>query len=374
MKVTIVRGRAIDSAQYKLAECLAQNGHDVKVLVWDRQGDLLAREAKGYQLHRFGFRAPYDSALVFLYQPIWYLYELLYLLRDDADVVHATDLDTLWPAVLSKMLRRNRLYYTIYDLYANNFPDAFPRPLMRLVRRVFSFLEKSGIAFTDTLFLTDENRFEEVSGSRISRLVYVYNSPVDVNGGVAVRPSRDYTEIFYAGAIFRERGLESLLTAIEDLDHVKLVLAGKDHIGLLDRMSPRVRDKVEYLGWIPHEEVLRRTMATDLLFRFSDPRFPKSRFESPYKVFEAMMSGKPILVSTNTLASQLVEAEGCGIAVPYGDVAAIRSALVRLKGDEMLRSQLGANGRKGYERKYSWDVMKGRLLEAYGGQRHEQSA
>jgi glycosyltransferase involved in cell wall biosynthesis len=370
LKIIILRGRAIDSAPYKLAETLSQRGLDVRLLVWDRQHDLeSANEAKGYKLDRFSIRAPYDRATALLYQPLWYLYTFIYLLRDDADVVHAIDLDTLWPAVLAKMIKRNKLYYTIYDFYANNFPDSRPRFLMGIIRKTFELAEKAGIRFTDTLFLTDEHRYEEVRGANIKKLVYVYNTPVDtVKTAESVPVKRGYTEIFYAGAIApdRESWLKELLNAVENIDDVRLVFAGKDNIGLMENLPGKLKDRVEYLGWISHDEVLRRTLDTDILFRLSDPRYPKSKYESPYKVFEAMMSGKPIIVSADTRAGQLVGEENCGIAVKYGDMSALKEAIVNLKDNPGLRRSLGQNGRQAYDNKYSWTVMEKRLLDAYG--------
>jgi len=40
MKVTVVRGRAIDPAVNKIAKTLSRNGHDVELLVWDRWNTL----------------------------------------------------------------------------------------------------------------------------------------------------------------------------------------------------------------------------------------------------------------------------------------------------------------------------------------------
>jgi hypothetical protein len=143
VRVTLVRARAIDPAVNKVAKALADNGYQVKLLVWDRQHNLDAASGDGYSVHRFRLKAPYDRATALLYLPLWWMYELWFLLRHRCDIIHACDLDTLPPAVLAKLAKRVRLCYTIYDFYANNLPDGRFQPIRGLVRRLVAAVENS---------------------------------------------------------------------------------------------------------------------------------------------------------------------------------------------------------------------------------------
>lgn len=118
-------------------------------------------------------------------------------------------------------------------------------------------------------------------------------------------------------------------------------------------------------GFIKNQDILEKTMEADVVFRFSDPKVPKTKYESPNKLFEAMMCGKPIIVSDGGSMANIVRAEDCGLVVPYGDIEAIRNAIIMLKEDQHLKESLGQNGRKAYESKYSWGIMEERLLNAY---------
>ena len=51
--------------------------------------------------------------------------------------------------------------------------------------------------------------------------------------------------------------------------------------------------------------------------------------------------------------------------MPYGDIEAIKNAILSLKNDLNLRRCLGSNGRRAYEQKYNWNIMEMRLMEAY---------
>jgi len=369
MKVTLVRARAIDPAVNKVAKTLSENGHDVKLLVWDRQHTLHNEHGHLYTVRRFTLRAPYDTFSVLFYLPLWWTYEFFFLLKERCDVIHACDLDTLIPAVLVKLVKRVRLCYTIYDFYANNLPDGRFQLVRTAVRDLVGWVEKLGIGFTDILFLVDESRYEEVRGARINKLAYIYNSPPDYfTISEATKPKDMSTgiTIFYGGVISRSRGLQYMAKALQDLDGVRLVLAGPVHDETLVDNSALGSGQVQYLGWLPsYEDVVRKTAEADIVFRFSDPKIPKTKYESPNKLFEAMMCGKPIIVSDGGAMANIVKQENCGLVVPYGDVAAIREAVLKLKNDAQLRETLGQNGRKAYESRYSWRIMEQRLLDSY---------
>ena len=240
--------------------------------------------------------------------------------------------------------------------------------ITNLLRRWIASVDKFGIRFTDVLFLVDESRYEEVKGARINRLVYIYNSPPDFLDVKQEQEAQTGTRItiFYAGLIHKSRGMEYMTKAVEDLDGVRLIIAGTGPDKEFVEKSAGRCKKIQYIGWIPsYEGVIKKTLKADILFRFIDPKIPKSKYESPNKLFEAMMCGKPIIVSDGSSMANIVRKENCGLVVSYGDVDAIKEAIIKLKSDPQLYKQLGENGRRAYEEKYNWTMMERRLLDAY---------
>jgi glycosyltransferase involved in cell wall biosynthesis len=362
LKIILVRSRAIDPAVNKVAKTLAQNGHDVKLFVWDRMGNKHTENIDGYAIHRFGFRAPHDRFTVLCYFPIWWIYEFFFLMKNDSAVIHACDLDTLMPAIFVKLVKKVKLCYTIYDFYAGHFSDKFPH----IFRKFVAFVEIFGVGFVEILFLVDECRYEEIKGAKIADVVYIYNSPPDyfINS-----KQRQYTgeklNLFYAGVIHKSRGLEYVIRAIRDID-CKLTIAGIGSVkDLFDNIPIEIRSKINYIGRISYENVIEKTMESDVIFAFYDPTISNSRYASPNKLFEAMMCGKPIIMNSEIAASEIVLREKCGIIVPYGDIEKIKDAIVMLKDDYNLRKTFGENGRRSYENLYSWEIMKNRLTDVY---------
>lgn len=364
MKVLIVRGRGIDPAVNKMAKCLSQGGYEVQLLVWDRQSTVEADQSAGYSVHRCTINAPYDSPLAIMYLPLWWTYEFYYLVKSDCDVIHACDIDTIIPAILAKFVRQVRLCYTIYDFYADCLTVRTPR----IIRNAVAFLEKFLIRFTDVLILVDESRYAQIEGAKFNKIAYIYNTPPDYGPIQQNRGSSDPSTfvLFYAGLLHSDRGLIYVIEALMVLEGMELIIAGtgpeKEQIS---KFLERSEGKMQYIGLLSYNEVIKKSLMADALFAFYDPSNPNNRYASPNKLFESMMCGKPIITNDGTSMAEIVRQENCGIVVPYGDVNAIKSAILTLKSDTALCKRLGENGRKAYEAKYSWMIMGKRLLEFY---------
>jgi len=361
VKITLVRSRTIDPAVNKVARTLAENGYKVTLLAWSREGGSReSSEGNGYEIHRFNLKAPYYKPSLLFYLPIWWLYEFFFLLRHETKVVHPCDFDTLVPAILVKLIKRIPLCYTIYDFYADILPAQVPGALRRLVR----FAEKLALRFVDVLFLVDKSRYAQVRGARINRIEYIYNSPEDC---FQPGPGSEHAAkvVFYAGYLDKTRGLEEMINAVRGLDDIRLIIAGTGSARDIIEHNLMEMDNLQYLGQIPYGEVIANSLDADILCAFYDPAIPSNRYASPNKLFEAMMCGKPIIVNEGVTASKIVTEENCGVIVPYGDTTAIKEAILDLTSNPELYRLMGQNARKAYEARYSWAIMKSRLINAY---------
>ncbi len=362
MKIVLARSEATHVGSHKLARTLSRAGHDVHLLVWDRDAKFPKTEkVDSFTAHRFRLKAPYETVFILLYLPVWWLYELYFILKTNPDIVHAFNFDTLPPAIVAKLITRTKLCYMILDLYTSGFSGRIPG----ILRRLAAFAEKFGTGFSDILFLVSESMYEEVKSERIKKVLYIYNSPEEYPVAEPTAKPDSETCIFYAGWMGKFRGLENMIDAVGDLDGVRLVMAGRElDKGIVEYGKAKL-SSFDYLGFIPYEEVIKRSLEADILFVFYDSGYANFRHSTPNKIFEAMMCSKPILVSDGIAGSKIVARENCGIVVPYGDVDAIKEAILRLKNDPGLRQELGQNGRKAYEDRYSWNIMENRIIDAY---------
>lgn len=359
MKVILVRSRAIDPAVKKIANCLFNHDFDVRLLLWDRNANDSEKDQK-YEKITFNLKAPYDKFHVVFYLPIWWLFEFIFLLKDDSDIIHVTDLDTLIPASLVKLLKRKKLYYTIYDFYADNLPSSVPT----FFKNFISNLEKLLIGYTDVLFLADESRLAQIEGSNTKKVYYIYNSPPDYfKKEMKSTKKNKQLVLFYGGLLQESRGLMDVINAVNDTN-IKLIFAGEGPLKQEIEDLSRSNENIEYRGFLDYEIIMKETMTADILFALYDPKIPNNKYASPNKLFEAMMFGKPIIVNDETSMADIVRNEECGIIVHFGDVQSIKNALKALK-NSSLCEKLGENGRNAYEKKYNWDIMERRILTAY---------
>jgi glycosyltransferase involved in cell wall biosynthesis len=72
----------------------------------------------------------------------------------------------------------------------------------------------------------------------------------------------------------------------------------------------------------------------------------------PSKLYEAMASGKPVVLVAAGEPAAMVRQHEAGIVVPPGDVPALAAALQRLAADPHLRDRLGCNARRAAELHY----------------------
>jgi glycosyltransferase involved in cell wall biosynthesis len=369
-RVLVLRGRETDPAILKYCRALSKNNYDVKLLIWNRRGNItdLPTETERFTQEHFFFRAPLDKFSAVFFYPVWWIYIMWFLIKEKSDIVHSCDFDTLIPVMVLRKFRKFKFVYTIFDFYANNIQDGNFSPVRRGLKKFVKTIDFWGINSSDLLILADESRVEEIQGTKVNNLIFIYNTPEDQQPAAlpGIKNSGARVSIFFAGLLMNFRGIKDMIKAVSSVPDVKLTLAGPLIDTDLLEGIPAHSDRISYIGWIPsYQEVLDRTISSDILFRFSDPKHPKTRYESPNKLFEAMMCAKPIIVSDQSAMAAIVRKSNCGLVVPYGDIEAIKVAIQKLKNDSNLRHELGMNGRKAYDETYSWRIMEHRLLAGY---------
>jgi glycosyltransferase involved in cell wall biosynthesis len=315
----------------KEAAALSRAGYEVKVIAWDRTGELPEQESRGgMTIHRLSIQADYGRGLGNLPALVKWLFGLTKWLinsRKTYDVIHACDFDTVQPALLCKFLFGKKVVYDIFDFYADHL-RATPGWIKRLIRR----LDFLAISWVDAVILVDESRREQLRGSQPKSIRIIYNSPGDI-----------YNEIKVEGEE-KEGGL--------DLVYVGLLQVERGLIELLEVMAR-------------YQSTLELTAGSDVSIATYDPDIPNHRYASPNKIFEAMMLAKPVIVARNTNMDQIIKNWDNGLVVTYGDLQDLERALKQLEEDPSLRMELGANGRRAYESQYSWSKMEERLLTLY---------
>lgn len=147
------------------------------------------------------------------------------------------------------------------------------------------------------------------------------------------------------------RAMPEVLAAVPE---ARLVLAGRGPLepslrALAARLG--VAARVDFPGFVPHDEVPRLLAGLDVLVNCST-----AASESfGVVVLEASACEVPVVVTPVGGVPEVCRDGETGLHVPPGDAAALAGALVRLARDPGLRRRLGRAGRRFVAERYRWE-------------------
>ncbi|MFC2025008.1 glycosyltransferase family 4 protein [Chloroflexota bacterium] len=348
----------------KVMKALRQEGYATTLMCWDREiNDDKPSTSQKHKEIRLRLKAPWGiKVLPFL--PVWWCFVLIRLLILRWDVTHAVNLDCIIPTVIAGLLKRKPVIYEILDVYEGRLP--------KTAMNICLWFDKLFMRLANAIIIVDEAQNEGIGGIPNRNIVPIYDSPPDTSsqgesGYPSNQPVGDFT-LFYAGVLYRNRrlNLDKVFEAIKEIEGAKSVIAGYgDLVGEIEELSRQMPSKVEFIGEISYQEVISRGAKADLFFVLRDSTVPTHRYTCGSTLFNAMVCGKPVLANKGSSTAAKVLEENCGLVVDANNILKIREAIVKLKENPELCRELGANARKAYEQKYSWEIMEQRLLALY---------
>jgi glycosyltransferase involved in cell wall biosynthesis len=159
--------------------------------------------------------------------------------------------------------------------------------------------------------------------------------------------------------------LDVAIDALSELgdDNVHIVVAGGGELveDFRLRATQRgLRERVHFLGAVPHPELPDVLRASDLFLLTTEP--PES---FGIVLIEAMATGLPV-ISTDYPGVRAVVADGTGLLAPRGDVNAVAARLreITALGPDG-RARMGARGRARAEAEWNWPRLLDRMDGAY---------
>jgi glycosyltransferase involved in cell wall biosynthesis len=173
------------------------------------------------------------------------------------------------------------------------------------------------------------------------------------------RSRRDFV-VLWAGLLIRRKALDLLVAALPRLraelgDTFRIVVCGDGPERLrLEAQAGAlgVRDRLEFRGWVPREEMIRAYAEADVFC------FTSLRETTPVALMEAMANRLPVVCLAHSGPGEIVTQE-CGIRIPplgaTQVVDDLASALINLAKDSDLRQAMGVNARKRVEEVYDWN-------------------
>lgn len=283
---------------------------------------------------------------------------ILKALTTAADIIHCHDMSTVPVGLFVKMFKRRiKIIYHAHD----HFPSMVEAQVPSVLKKTISWLDSFLTRKADCVIVPSPERKQIYSAAR--QIFVIRNVPESASPPIVDK--REKFSIFYGGKLSEDTGIHHLIKAVEEIPDMMLILAGRGSLTrTLRKLSERMPNLL-YLGIVSHEDAIRELAACHATFMFYRPTSLNRIFAAPSKLFEAMFVGVPIIANKETAPARIIKKHNCGVLVPYGDVSAIKRAILLLKDDRMLRRKLGENGKLAFFSKYAWNYGEEVLLKAY---------
>jgi glycosyltransferase involved in cell wall biosynthesis len=167
----------------------------------------------------------------------------------------------------------------------------------------------------------------------------------------------------YLGRINWKKGLDRLIRALALVPAMRVVLAGNDEEDYRQTLEPiaaanGVSDRVLFAGHVGGADKAALLKHGDFLV------LPSYSENFGNVVLEAMMAGRPVLVTAEVGIADVVRDSGAGVVVD-GDPASLGGAMATLAADAAMRAALGARGRELATTRYTWDAVAERMERLY---------
>jgi glycosyltransferase involved in cell wall biosynthesis len=308
----------------------------------------------------FELRADSRSLSGLVGLPLWWFRIVRELVRGGFALVQASDVFSLVPVLGLRPLLGYRVIADVRDHIASISGTHWA-----MKATILGWLEALLLRLADAVIVVDETR-KELLPERVvarGRVVVVRNLPLQ-DAGVAPRVDRSIVRINFSGYLSRIRGAEFLCDAIKATPQAELDIVGgtnEDDVRALVSSMERVVSH----GRVSHAEAMEKMRDADVVALLYDPGIRANRYAAPNKFYEAMMLGRPVLVSEGTPMAVWVRQSDCGYVVPYGDVGGLCAIFRRVAENREEWHAKSRRARELYDRELRWPDEAARLKDVY---------
>ncbi len=178
--------------------------------------------------------------------------------------------------------------------------------------------------------------------------------------------------ITYSGGIGPHRGVDTTIEGMQYLkenDHIQLAIVGSGSPSVMNNLQQKVVDlhltNVHFFGYQPFSRFYSYMHLADVNVI---PHQSNGHTDNtvPHKLFQGMMAGKPLLVSSSAPLKRLVEACESGLVFEAGNPKDFAEKVNQLYRNKNLRNQLGNNGIKAtIDGDLNWETTQHVLIDLY---------
>ena len=372
-----------DNRVLKIAQSLTDSGHEVTVVALHKVGLPLEEERGNWRVNRtrtasaalprgtlFGAVRLAELALKLVWK--W----------RKVDAWHCNDIEAFalgWCA--QRINPRLKLVYDCHEFEAErNGKPAIERRLVGWLERVMIRKAEAVITVSPSIAEAYRQRYADYGIPEVHLVRNIPEREPEDSANATSDASPDHFRArfgipkedfiaLYQGAFIYNRGLETVLEAMESLEGtgIHLVLMGYGRLqNLVDEAAQRW-PHIHVHPAVPYEEVLAYTRSADVGLVSVKPTCLSYLYCLPNKLFEYILSGVPVLSNDLPDCRALIEECGVGAVVKDDNPRGWRQALVELRENGTHDFQSGLESAPS---RLSWNQEKAKLVAIYAHMAH----
>lgn len=346
-------------------ECvsLRENGYDVTLIINDDQPNETLEN--GIRILSTGF-VP-QGRRQRMTEGVRRVYELG--LAQDGDIYHLHDAELLMVALKLKK-HKKKVIFDSHEVYGIQLQRRMwiPSVLRKGIASAYNLYEAYVCKRIDGVIHIGRYNGKDWFAGRSKRFVYVGNFPrMEEYGAVQMPPYHTRGKICLSGSLSKEEGLLTLVEAA-DRANTKLVLAGK-FIPDSFQEEVEIRDThhvVEYVGFLDRKgifDLYRRCAIGMCVLPFFNGHLVDNLNT---KIYEYMAMEMPVIISDWPYRRKLIQKYHFGLTVKNpSDIVEIAEKIKWLLNHPREAEEMGKNGKRLLEEKFTWDVAEKELLKLY---------
>jgi len=375
----------IDPRVKQEVKTLNNNGFFTYVLSWDREGkysdlskeNLFVKNVKLLQAKTFSKFVFLMSAILF--QLSIFVHGIKLLKKHKNIILHANDFNTILGLILLKLFFSKRIK-TVYDCHELT-PAVYSEWYSDLLGIIIAKLEKISLRFVDAIITVSppiQKYLETISNKKV-HLIWNYPSETlfpkltKKQARKQLGISDDKFVIVYVGSLRLDIALPELISAIKhlsknkgskiDLNKLEVIIVGDG--ALFNELQTEVDENIlneiiRFTGRVEREKSLTYLIAADLSYILFTVKGLNTKIGMPWKLFESLVAGTPVLVIANTYAANFTQKRNAGYSIVKSDKDNLVTKLEKIVNSS---EKLTINIRK----QLLWENQEQKLIEIYSG-------
>lgn len=303
----------------------------------------------------------------------------------DIDALHCHDLPYAFAATIASWMLGLPLVLDLHEHYTAMLQMGFEAATYRRFRRFAAPLlallraeERFACRRAHRVIVVAREHIPRIAalGTPVEHILEITNTEdSDYFAGLPVDSQkmaefRGEFVILYIGGFDPERGIDTALAAmpqvLQSIPNARLLLIGKGvSRGDLEELARAlgISAHVTFMDFRPFRELPSFIQLSDV-FLIPHISTPLIEVTMPNKLFQPMILGKAVLVSSTGPMMRVVRDAECGLVFRERDPRSLAEQVIALRDPELCR-HLGENGRRAVADRYHWKHTVQPLIDLY---------